>query len=371
MTVDATACCAPLQAVPLDVAEATELARRFAALSDPVRLRLLSLLATSADGAVCACDLVEPVGKSQPTVSHHLKVLREAGLVTSEKRGHQRLVRRRPRRARRPARRPRRRPLSPARLGAPCRTRGARWARGRLAARPAAGAPGPAPARGGGRPGHVAVRPGAGGAAAARRARPARRRDVPGGGERQRQVDGGRGGRRRGRAQPRGRQPQRPAQHPLERVTAARGAAARPLGGLARLVVLPARRDDARPLHPPRGPRRRTGPEPARAQPRRVVPRGPAPALRLARLLPAGRAGGGAVVHVVPGAGRRARRAGEGRRAGAVRHPLAAAHRPAGATVLQLSERGIEQVEWQELDLVDHWRRYLADPRAYLRHVVG
>ena len=81
------ACCEPLQVTPLDAAEATELARRFAALSDPVRLRLLSLLATDAGGAVCACDLVEPVGKSQPTVSHHLKILREAGLVTSEKRG--------------------------------------------------------------------------------------------------------------------------------------------------------------------------------------------------------------------------------------------------------------------------------------------
>ena len=81
-----TPCCAPLQTTPLDDAEATELARRFAALADPVRLRLLNLLATS-DGAVCACDLVEPVGKSQPTVSHHLKVLRDAGLVTSEKRG--------------------------------------------------------------------------------------------------------------------------------------------------------------------------------------------------------------------------------------------------------------------------------------------
>ena len=80
-------CCAPLRAVPLEAAEATELARRFAALADPVRLRLLSLLATSGEGAVCACDLVEPVGKSQPTVSHHLKVLREAGLVTGEKRG--------------------------------------------------------------------------------------------------------------------------------------------------------------------------------------------------------------------------------------------------------------------------------------------
>ena len=83
----AAACCAPLQAAPLAEAEATDLARRFAALSDPVRLRLLSLLATADGGAVCACDLVEPVGKSQPTVSHHLRILREAGLVTSEKRG--------------------------------------------------------------------------------------------------------------------------------------------------------------------------------------------------------------------------------------------------------------------------------------------
>ena len=80
------ACCAPLQAAPLDASQAAELARRFAALSDPVRLRLLNLLATSRS-AVCACDLVEPVGKSQPTVSHHLKVLRDAGLVTSDKRG--------------------------------------------------------------------------------------------------------------------------------------------------------------------------------------------------------------------------------------------------------------------------------------------
>ncbi|GAA1169614.1 Rv2640c family ArsR-like transcriptional regulator [Ornithinimicrobium humiphilum] len=80
-------CCAPLRATTLGAGEAAELARRFAALGDPVRLRLLSLLATSTDGAVCACDLVEPVGKSQPTVSHHLKILREAGLVTSERRG--------------------------------------------------------------------------------------------------------------------------------------------------------------------------------------------------------------------------------------------------------------------------------------------
>ena len=79
--------CAPLQATAIAADQAAELARRFAALADPVRLRLLSLLATDPVGAVCACDLVEPVGKSQPTVSHHLKILREAGLVTSEKRG--------------------------------------------------------------------------------------------------------------------------------------------------------------------------------------------------------------------------------------------------------------------------------------------
>ncbi|MCU1431980.1 MAG: arsR [Actinotalea sp.] len=81
------ACCAPLRSSPLGEPDAVQLARRFAALADPVRLRLLSLLATSAGGAVCACDLVEPVGRSQPTVSHHLRILREAGLVTSEKRG--------------------------------------------------------------------------------------------------------------------------------------------------------------------------------------------------------------------------------------------------------------------------------------------
>ena len=80
-------CPVPLRTAALDAASAAELARRFAALSDPVRLQLLSLLATSAGGAVCVCDLVEPVGKSQSTVSHHLRVLREAGLVMSEKRG--------------------------------------------------------------------------------------------------------------------------------------------------------------------------------------------------------------------------------------------------------------------------------------------
>jgi ArsR family transcriptional regulator len=81
------ACCAPIQTETLTTQDAKTLAKGFAALGDPVRLQLLSLLATSGEGAVCVCDLVEPVGKSQPTVSHHLKILREAGLVTSERRG--------------------------------------------------------------------------------------------------------------------------------------------------------------------------------------------------------------------------------------------------------------------------------------------
>lgn len=83
---DVTACCAPLATQVPDEASAEVLSRQFAALADPVRLRLVALLAT-AEGAVCACDLVAPVGRSQPTVSHHLRVLAEAGLVTSEKRG--------------------------------------------------------------------------------------------------------------------------------------------------------------------------------------------------------------------------------------------------------------------------------------------
>jgi ArsR family transcriptional regulator len=80
-------CCAPLLAEPLAEGDAEELARGFHALADPARLRLLSLIAAQADGEVCACELVEPLGKSQPTVSHHLKVLYEAGLVDREKRG--------------------------------------------------------------------------------------------------------------------------------------------------------------------------------------------------------------------------------------------------------------------------------------------
>lgn len=63
------------------------LAAAFRALGDPVRLRLISLLLTAEAGEVCACDLVAPLERSQPTVSHHLKVLRDAGLVTATKRG--------------------------------------------------------------------------------------------------------------------------------------------------------------------------------------------------------------------------------------------------------------------------------------------
>jgi ArsR family transcriptional regulator, arsenate/arsenite/antimonite-responsive transcriptional repressor len=80
-------CCPSVLAAPLSGGEAAELAKGFAALADPVRLRLLSLIAAQATGEVCACELVEPLGKSQPTVSHHLKVLREAGLVEGDKRG--------------------------------------------------------------------------------------------------------------------------------------------------------------------------------------------------------------------------------------------------------------------------------------------
>ena len=80
-------CCLPLQTSTLDEQSAADLARVFGALADPVRLRLLNLIATAPSGEVCACDLVAPVGKSQPTVSHHLKVLHEAGLVIREKRG--------------------------------------------------------------------------------------------------------------------------------------------------------------------------------------------------------------------------------------------------------------------------------------------
>lgn len=80
-------CCPSVLDAPLSQNDASRLAKAFAALADPARLRLLSLIAAGEDGEVCACELVEPLGRSQPTVSHHLKVLREAGLVEGERRG--------------------------------------------------------------------------------------------------------------------------------------------------------------------------------------------------------------------------------------------------------------------------------------------
>ena len=84
---DVEACCASVLAAPLAEAEADELAHGFAALGDAARLQILSILAAAPAGEVCVCEFVEPLGKSQPTVSHHLKVLGDAGLVEGERRG--------------------------------------------------------------------------------------------------------------------------------------------------------------------------------------------------------------------------------------------------------------------------------------------
>lgn len=78
-------CCAPVVDAPLSQTEADRLARAFAALADPVRLRLLSLVAAQTE--ICSCDLEAPLARSQPTVSHHTKVLAEAGLIVGQKRG--------------------------------------------------------------------------------------------------------------------------------------------------------------------------------------------------------------------------------------------------------------------------------------------
>ena len=84
---EVVACCAPLAAEVLTEPDAQTLAAQFAALGDPVRLRLVSLLANAEGGAICACDLVEPSGRSQGTVSVHLSKLVASGLAVSEKRG--------------------------------------------------------------------------------------------------------------------------------------------------------------------------------------------------------------------------------------------------------------------------------------------
>lgn len=82
-----TACCNPVTGGVLDQAAAERLARIFKALGDPTRLRLVSLIAAHDGCEACVCDLVEPTGLSQPTVSHHLRLLVEAGLIEREQRG--------------------------------------------------------------------------------------------------------------------------------------------------------------------------------------------------------------------------------------------------------------------------------------------
>jgi ArsR family transcriptional regulator len=85
--VTAAACCAPLAREPLPPAVAQELAPLFKALADPVRLRLLSLIACHDGGESCVCDLLDAFDMTAPSVSYHLKILREAGLISSERRG--------------------------------------------------------------------------------------------------------------------------------------------------------------------------------------------------------------------------------------------------------------------------------------------
>ena len=85
MNTIATTCCPSITEAPLSDTAAATLAHTYAALADPVRVKLLSLIAAA--GELCSCDLVEPLAKSQPTVSHHTKILAEAGLITGEKRG--------------------------------------------------------------------------------------------------------------------------------------------------------------------------------------------------------------------------------------------------------------------------------------------
>lgn len=80
-------CCAPITREPLSAEAAQQLATVLKAIAEPTRLRLLSLVAAHPDGEACICDLTDPVDLSQPTVSHHMKVLVEAGLLTREQRG--------------------------------------------------------------------------------------------------------------------------------------------------------------------------------------------------------------------------------------------------------------------------------------------
>ena len=82
-----TDCCSPVAGDVMDVGSAERLSRVFKALGDPARLRLVSVVAAQPDGEACVCELTEPVGLSQPTVSHHLKLLVDAGVLEREQRG--------------------------------------------------------------------------------------------------------------------------------------------------------------------------------------------------------------------------------------------------------------------------------------------
>jgi ArsR family transcriptional regulator len=84
---DLAVCCAPLTGSVIEPAAAAQVARAFKALGDPTRVRLLSLIAAHEGAEACVCDLIDPVGLSQPTVSHHLKQLVDAGLLTRQQRG--------------------------------------------------------------------------------------------------------------------------------------------------------------------------------------------------------------------------------------------------------------------------------------------
>jgi ArsR family transcriptional regulator, arsenate/arsenite/antimonite-responsive transcriptional repressor len=85
--VEAMACCSPVTREPLSAEAADRIAPLVKAIADPVRLRLLSLVASHSDGEACVCDLNDAFALSQPTISHHLKLLHEAGLLDREKRG--------------------------------------------------------------------------------------------------------------------------------------------------------------------------------------------------------------------------------------------------------------------------------------------
>src|SRR5690242_21802207 len=95
MSKQESGCCEPLSEEPLAAEQAAELSTMFKALGDPVRLRLLSMIASREGGEICVCELTPAFDLSQPTISHHLKLLKQAGLIDSERRGtwvHYRLL---------------------------------------------------------------------------------------------------------------------------------------------------------------------------------------------------------------------------------------------------------------------------------------